>query len=118
MIREVDEQLRLWAAWRAAPGEQGGGGNVIGRLIDSKGELVRSSAGARCPWDRTADIELIYTRHLPHDLQTLMRLHYTNDDLPHSMKWSACRCSRAQYYRRLDLLHAAIAELLLMRRAA
>ena len=118
MIREIDEQLKLWAAWRRAPDQQGGGGNVIGRLMDGKGELVRSTAGARCPWDRTADIELIYTRRLPHDLQTVMRLHYTNDDLPPSMKWSACRCSRAQFYRRLDLLHAVIAEILLGRKAA
>lgn len=118
MIKAIDEELKLWAAWRAAPLGQGGGGNLIARLMDSKGELIRSSAGARCPWDRTADIELIYTRHLPYDLQAVMRLHYTNDDLPPSMKWSACRCSRAQFYRRLDLLHAVIAEILLGRKAA
>lgn len=118
MIKVIDEELKLWAAWRAAPLGQGGGGNLIAKLMDSKGELIRSSAGARCPWDRTADIELIYTKHLPLDLQTVMRLHYTNDDLSDSMKWSACRCSRAQFYRRLNLLHAVIAEILLGRKAA
>lgn len=122
LIKAVDEILKLWAAELHPPNnstvEVGGGQSMIAALMATKGELIRSSRRGSCPWDRTADIELIVNKHLPPDLEHLVRVHYTDYDSPDSMKWESCRCSRPQYYRRLNLAHAAIAELLISRRAA
>ncbi|MGV6473490.1 PA0613 family protein [Azotobacter vinelandii] len=120
MIKVIDDLLRQWAVWRLAPGSglEGGSGSMLGAFAENRGVLIRSTAGARCPLDRIADIELIYTTHLSADLRRLMRLHYVEQNLPDDYRWRAAKCSRAQYYRRLDLLHAAIAELLVNRRAA
>ncbi|MCS7884246.1 hypothetical protein N0345_31050, partial [Pseudomonas aeruginosa] len=67
--------------------------------------------------DRTADIELIVNKHLPPPIERVVRLHYTDYDMSDPMKWAACGCGKRQYYRRLDLAHAAIAEILLRRAA-
>lgn len=91
---------------------------MIATLMANRGELIRSTAGPRCPLDRTADIELIYTSRLPRDMQTLMRVHYLDRDLPDDYKWRTVGVGERQYYRRLDTLHAAIAEILLQRKAA
>lgn len=120
MIKAMDDLLRQWAVWRLAPGNglEGGSGSMLGVFAENQGVLIRSTSGARCPLDRIADIELIYTARLPAEMRKLMRLHYVEQNLPDDYKWRAVKCSRAQYYRRLDLLHAVIAELLIGRRAA
>lgn len=120
MIKVIDDLLRQWAVWRLSPGSglEGGADSMLGRLAENGGMLIRSTAGARCPLDRIADIELIYTTHLPADMCRLMRLHYVEQNMPDDYKWRAVKCSRAQFYRRLDLLHASIAELLVNRHAA
>ncbi|MCY1546381.1 hypothetical protein D9M68_823760 [compost metagenome] len=122
LIKAIDEMLKLWAAELHPPEssavEVGGGGSMIAILMATKGEIIRSSRGPTCYWSRTADIELIVNKHLPPDMEHLVRVHYTDYDSPDSRKWESCRCSRPQYYRRLNIAHAAIAELLISRRAA
>ncbi|MED5608505.1 hypothetical protein VV867_12490 [Pseudomonas sp. JH-2] len=123
MIKAIDEMLKQWAAELHPPeGARvdlpGRGQNMIATLMATKGELIRGSRGSTCYWDRTADIELIVNKRLPPDLEHLVRVHYTDYDSPDSMKWEHCRCSRPQYYRRLNVAHASIAELLLLRKAA
>ncbi|MBI7132015.1 hypothetical protein MRQ32_028865 [Pseudomonas aeruginosa] len=123
MIKPIDEMLRTWAAELHPPngvgsaGNANGGSNVIAMLMATRGNLTRSTAGARCPLDRTADIELIVNKHLPPPIERVVRLHYTDYDMSDPMKWAACGCGKRQYYRRLDLAHAAIAEILLRRAA-
>lgn len=122
MIKAIDEMLKRWAAELHPPEnshvEVGGGGSMIATLMATKGELIRTTRSSTCHWDLTADIELIVNKHLPPDMEHLVRVHYTDYDSPDSMKWASCRLGRTQYYQRLNILHAAIAELLLGRRAA
>ncbi|MCS7884254.1 hypothetical protein N0345_31090, partial [Pseudomonas aeruginosa] len=80
MIKPIDEMLRTWAAELHPPngvgsaGNASGGSNVIAMLMATRGNLTRSTAGARCPLDRTADIELIVNKHLPPPIERVVRL--------------------------------------------
>lgn len=123
MIKAIDELLKQWAAElhppeREEPIECGGGGTLISMLMATKGELIRSTYGPTCPWDRTGDIELIVNKHLPVELVRIIQVHYTDYDRCDSMKWQACGCGRSQYYTRLHEAHTAIAGLLLQRKVA
>lgn len=123
MIRYIDEALQLWAAelHPPDPGEgviAGGGGNIIATLMATKGELSRCTRGSRVLLDRAAEIELIVNKHLPLKEHQVVIEHYTNYDSLDSQKWSACGCSRAQFYRRLGEAHASIESQLIKRRAA
>ncbi|WP_400636992.1 hypothetical protein [Pseudomonas aeruginosa] len=121
MIPAIDEMLKEWAdslhGGAFDSGSGAAGANVIARLIDTRGSLIRSTNRGYCPWDRTADIELIVNKRLPDDLAHVVRLHYLDRDMCDSLRWEAAGCGQRQFYRRLDLAHAAIAEIL-MRRAA
>lgn len=122
MIKAVDEMLKLWAAELHPPeGVRlggGGKGSVLATLMATKGEIIRGSSRSACPWDRSADIELIVNKCLPDDLAHLVMVHYTDYDMCDSLKWEACKLRRTQYYQRLNLAHVGIAELLVGRRVA
>ncbi len=66
---------------------------------------------------RTAP-EALDNRRQIFTVERVVRLHYTDYDMSDPMKWEACGCGKTQYYQRLHLAHAAIAEILLRRRAA
>lgn len=117
MIAEMDEMLKLWARDMHGPdGVTAGSGSVLGRLMDCQGEMIRGS-GSRSrmllPW--SADIELIVNKHLDFPLRQVVHEHYVARRKHEFEKWEACRCSRAQFYRRLDDAHASIAGMLLER---
>ncbi|WP_165668859.1 PA0613 family protein [Metapseudomonas otitidis] len=117
MIPEMDEMLQLWARDMHSPeGAEVGTGSVLGRLMDCRGEVIRGSARQSrmlLPW--SADIELIVNKHLALDLARVVREHYVYRNKPEYLKWEACGCSRAQFYRRLDDAHVSIAGMLLER---
>ena len=78
--------------------------------------MIRGSARQSrmlLPW--SADIELIVNKHLAPDLARVVREHYVYRNKPEYLKWEACGCSRAQFYRRLDDAHVSIAGMLLER---
>ncbi|PPC77921.1 hypothetical protein C4K68_07700 [Pokkaliibacter plantistimulans] len=120
MIAAMDELLRQWAREYHPPRQQEEephGQNMIARLMDCKGVLIRGSPGGKVLTDRGYDIELIVTRQLSEALRFIVLEHYTNYDSLEEQKVSACRISRATYYRRLHEAHLAIAQLLLERAA-
>ncbi|SDJ60690.1 hypothetical protein [Pseudomonas indica] len=120
MIRAMDELLQRWADELHSGGTvplPGGGGNIIALLIATRGELVRGGGGPRDPWDRTADVELIYNKHLPDALRVVVHEHYLNRDSLDSQKLAYCGLSRAAYYRRLHEAHEFIQSMLLERAA-
>lgn len=121
MIRAVDELMTRWAEELHGPDRHvlaSTGGSTLARLIDSKGMLISRTSGIGDLSSVSADIEVIVSRHLPEPLRLLARVHYLDHDSPNSMKWRRCGCGRSQYYKRLSLLHAAVAELLVGRRKA
>lgn len=121
MIRAVDELMTRWAEELHGPDSRllvTAGGSPLGRLIDNKGVLISRCRGQGALESVSADIELIVNKHLPPPLQRLALVHYLDHDSPNSVKWERCGCGRSQYYKRLSLLHAAVAELLVGRRKA
>lgn len=121
MNRAMDELMVRWAEELHGPDSHcmgGSGGSTLARLIATKGMMIARTGGGLDLSSMSADIELIVNKHLPPPLERIAWVHYTDHDSPNSMKWERCGCSRPQYYRRLDLLHAGIAELLVQRRRA
>lgn len=122
MIDYMDEALRLWAAELHPPDpggavQAGGGGNIIATLMATKGELSRSTRGARVLLDRAAEIELIVNKYLPLKERQVVIEHYTNYDSLDAQKWSACGCGRTQFYERLHRAHELIIDQLIRRAA-
>lgn len=123
MIRAVDELLQVWAYEFHGPGlrrpEATGSGNVIALLMDTGGEMIRStSRGGSVLVGQAAEIEMIMNRRLlPAKLDRVVREHYLNRQSMEYQKWAYCRCSRATFYRRL---HEAQEQLqgMMIRRAA
>ncbi|WP_235154287.1 hypothetical protein ACQCLI_13025 [Pseudomonas nitroreducens] len=119
----MDELLRVWAFEFHGPGlrrpEGVGCGNVIALLMDTQGELIRSTnRGGSVLVGQAAEIEMIMNRHLlPHKLERVVREHYLNRQSLEYQKWAFCRCSRATFYRRLNEAQAAL-QGMLIRRAA
>lgn len=123
MIRYIDEALQLWAAelhldHDAMPIVCGGGGSVLAALIDSRGELIRSTRGSKVLLEQSAEIELLVNRYLPDKERQVVIEHYTNYDSRDSQKWAACGCSRPQYYRRLQQAHESLERELINRKRA
>lgn len=118
MIRAMDDLLHMWARDRRGNiFGRGGGGNIIALLMDTKGELIRGGGGPRVPLDQTADVELIYNKHLPVELKRVVHEHYLNRDSLDSQKYAFCGCSRKTFYRRLHDAHVWIQGMLLERAA-
>lgn len=123
MIRAMDELLQVWAYEFHGPGlrrsEGVSGGNVIALLMDTHGELIRSTnRGGSVLVGQAAEIEMIMNRHLlPPKLERVVREHYLNRQSMEYQKWAHCRCSRATFYRRLHEAQESL-QGMLMRRAA
>lgn len=121
MIKAIDEMMIRWAEELHGPDSKrmgGGSGSTLARLIDCKGVLISRTDRVGDPTSVSTDIELIVNKHLPIKLARLAQVHYLDHDSPNSMKWERCGCGRSQYYQRLSLLHAAVAELLVRRKRA
>ncbi|SDI77159.1 hypothetical protein SAMN05216588_12444 [Pseudomonas flavescens] len=118
MISYIDEALQLWADERRAGDNDAVslGCNVIASLMASQGVLYRGSPGSRVLLDRAAEIEWIVGKHLSPELRQVVIEQYCAGSLP-SHKWSACGCSRSQFYRRLGKAHTIIHSQLLKRAA-
>lgn len=123
MIRAMDELLQMWAYEFHGPGlrsAQGVGcGNVIALLMDTGGELIRSTNRTGSVLvGQAAEVEMIMNRHLlPQKLERVVREHYLNHRSMEYQKLAFCRCSRATFYRRLDEAQEML-QGLLIRRAA
>ena len=114
----MDELLQQWARGRRGNIFGGGtGGNIIAMLMDTKGELIRGSGGSRMLLDRTADVELIYNKHLPELWRRVVHEHYLNTDSLEAQKLAYCACSQKTYYRRLHEAHEFMQGMLLERAA-
>ncbi len=112
--------MQRWAEELHGPDRNrlgGPGHSPLAALMDGKGLVIRRPRGPVPLGSVSADIELIVNRHLPSRLERLAWIHYVWMDLEVPC-WERYGCSRAQYYRRLNLLHVAVAERLLRRRAA
>ena len=123
MIGYIDEALRLWAAELHPPAGDGpaihgGVGSSLGALIDSKGVLIRSTRGSRVLLDRAAEVELLVNRHLADKERQVVIEHYTNYTSLEHQRWTACGCSRPQYYRRLHQAHLSLEQGLINRKRA
>lgn len=123
MIRSMDELLHVWAYEFHGPGlrcsEGAGSGNVIAMLMDTGGEMIRSTnRGGGVLVGQAAEIEMIMNRRLlPAKLDRVVREHYLNRQSMEYQKWAFCRCSRATFYRRLDEAQGLL-QGMLIRRAA
>lgn len=119
MIKSIDEDLKRWGDWRRKP-EGSSPPHPLAVLIANRGEIIRGSArGTSCPLDNLADIDLLYSKYLRKDMRKLMRLYYIEaQELSLQQQAEAIGISVRTFYRRLDLLHAVIAEHIYKRRAA
>lgn len=123
MIRAMDELLKVWAFEFHGPGryrpEGVGCGNVIALLMDTGGELIRSSnRGGNVLVGQAAEIDLIMNRRLlPAKLDRVVREHYLSRQSLESLKWAFCRCSQRTFYRRLHDAHVALQGMMLVRAA-
>lgn len=119
MISYIDEILELWAEERQGGGSEnssGMAGNVIAALMTSQGVLNRSARGSRVLVNRAAEVEWIVSKHLTPEQRQVVTAQYC-DSGASTAKWTACGCSRAQFYRRLGQAHRAIESQLLKRAA-
>ncbi|MFJ3259670.1 hypothetical protein ACIPK7_05405 [Pseudomonas sp. NPDC086581] len=119
----MDELLEVWAYEFHGPGlrnPQGAGfGNVIALLMDTGGELIRSTnRGSSVLIGQAAEVEMLMNRHrLPEELEQVVWEHYVNTDSLESQKHAHCGCSQRTFYRRLHEAHVAIQGSLLRRAA-
>lgn len=119
MISYIDEALQRWGeAQQAGETERGSnmGTSVIASLMASQGVLNRAARGSRVLVDRATEIDWIVSKHLSPEQRQVIIAQYCND-APQCEKWTACGCSRAQFYRRLGKAHRAIESQLLKRAA-
>lgn len=116
MIPRIDDLLQLWAQERRSGGCGNGGASMLAILMETRGEIIRST-GSRDLLGVTGEIELIYHKRLPLDLQRVVHEHYLNRTSTEAQKLAFCGCSQRTFYRRLHAAHAMI-DGLLMERAA
>ena len=119
MITYIDEALQRWGeAQQAGETERGSnmGTSVIASLMASQGVLNRAVRGSRVLVDRAMEIEWIVSKHLSPQQRQVIIAQYCSDETGHE-KWTACGCSRAQFYRRLGQARRAIESQLLKRAA-
>lgn len=119
MISYIDEALQLWGeAQQTGETERGSnmGTSVIASLMASQGVLNRAARGSRVLVDRTTEIDWIVSKHLSPEQRRVVVEQYCSAE-PRREKWTACGCSRAQFYRRLGQAHRAIESQLLKRAA-
>lgn len=113
MIDAIDEALWRWAKELHSPDGVCGAATPLSHLIDNRGELIRSTA--ILTGGLSVDIELLMNKRLPADLKRLAHIRYVEEIHP---PWLELGISRRTYFRRVSLLHAAIKELMMQRRAA
>lgn len=111
IIPMVDRRLVTWGEWklseRADSGEAAGS-SMLGALMDSQGELIRStnpSAGSMP--DDIYDTDKAVQR-LPVELERVVREQYTNLIATAAQKAETCGCSTKTFYRRLGKAHQEI----------
>ena len=110
MITYIDEALQRWGeAQQAGETERGSnmGTSVIASLMASQGVLNRAVRGSRVLVDRATEIDWIVSKHLSPQQRQVIIAQYCSDE-PGREKWTACGCSRAQFYRRLGQARRAI----------
>lgn len=118
MIPYVDEALQRWAQAQASEVDCASnmGSSVIASLMASQGVLNRAARGSRVLVDRATEIDWIVSKHLSPEQRQVVVEQYCSTQ-PQGEKWTACGCSRAQFYRRLGQAHRAIESQLLKRAA-
>jgi len=118
MIPYIDEVLQHWAEAQASEADCASnmGSSVIASLMASQGVLNRAARGSRVLVDRATEIDWIVSKHLSPEQRQVVIEQYCSHQ-PQAEKWTACGCSRAQFYRRLGQAHKAIASQLLKRAA-
>ncbi len=118
MIPYIDEALQRWAEAQAGAADctSNMGNSVIASLMASQGVLNRAARGSRVLVDKATEIDWIVNKHLSAEQRQVVVEQYCSTQ-PQGEKWTACGCSRAQFYRRLGQAHRAIESQLLKRAA-